>query len=76
MIGALNSLNVLRSWAVVVAQVEEHRKTDLEGPSSIPGGSWAFFLFSPSYQWRVHNQVPRGGATLLIFLSKMLRCAA
>ena len=64
-------------WAVVVAQVVAHRTTDREVPGSIPTGSWGFFLFSTlSYQKCVLNQVPRGGATLLIFLIKMLSCAA
>ena len=44
--------------------------------SLIPAGSWAFFS-SLSFQKCVLNQVPRGRATLLIFLDKkMFACAA
>ena len=65
----------MQVWAVVVGQVVAHRTTDREVPGSIPTGSWAFFS-SLSYQKCVLNQVPRGGASLLIFLHKMLSCAA
>ena len=55
-----------------------HRTTDREVQGSIPTGSWAFFLlslsllfpFSSVNQWCVLNQVPRGGATLLLFPKK------
>ena len=47
----------------------------LRGPGLIPAGSRAFFS-SQSYQMFVLNQVPDGGATLLIFLHKLLSCAA
>ena len=46
---------------MVVAQVVAHQAA---------AGSWAFFsLFSflSFNQWFVLNQVPRGGATLLVF---------
>ena len=60
--------------AVVVPQVVAHQTTDREVSSSIPTGSWAFsliFFLQSLNQWCVLNQVPRGGATLLIFqLSK------
>ena len=55
---------------VVVAQVVGHRTTDREVLSLIPAGSWAFFfsfLAISLNQWWVLNQVPHGGATLLIF---------
>ena len=56
---------------MVVAQVVAHRTTDQEVLGSIPTGSWAFFsslLFPISLnQWFILNQVPHGGATLLIF---------
>ena len=73
------SLPILQSTsegfrAAVVAQVVAHRTTDREILGLIPAGS--FFLFSLSYQKCVLNQVPRGGATLLIFLHKMLSCPA
>ena len=54
-----------------LAEVVACRTTDREFPSLFPTGSWAFFFSSLSflslYQWCVLNQVPRGGATLLIF---------
>ena len=62
-------------WAVVVAQVVAHWTTDWEVLGSISAGSWAFFS-SLSYQKCVLNQVPRGGASLLIFLYKMFSCEA
>ena len=55
----------------MVAQVVAHWSMDREVLGSIPARSWAFFS-SLSYQKCVLNQVPRGGATLLIFLHKML----
>ena len=43
---------------------------DIEVMGSNPVGCWDFFLFlSLSFQKCVLNQVPNGGATLLIFLS-------
>ena len=57
--------------AVVVAQVVAYRTTDREVLGLIPAGSWDFFIFfipskvSP-------QQVPHGGATILILLFKML----
>ena len=59
--------------AVVVGQVVTHRTTDREVLGLIPTGSWAFFSIL-SYQQCVLNQVPHGGATLLIFLFK--KCLA
>ena len=66
----------------MVAQAVAHRTTDREVRGSNPAaaGSWAFFsLFSflSFILWRVLNQVPRGGATLLVlnFLRKM-KCLA
>ena len=64
------------TWDVVVAQAVAHQTTDRKVASSIPAaaGSWAFtlvylYLFSilSFYQWCVLNQVPHGGATLLVF---------
>ena len=57
--------------AVVVAQLVAHWTTDREVPGSIPAESWAFFS-SLSCHKCVLNQVPRGGATLLIFIHKCL----
>ena len=64
-------------WAVVVAQVVAHRTTNREIPGSIPTVGWAFFscIFLFSFLSRqslngVLNQVPRGGATLLLFPKK------
>ena len=48
---------------------------DREVPGLITAGSWAFFLFYLSYQKGVLNQVPHGGATLLIFLYNV-KCLA
>ena len=52
---------------MVVAQVVAHRTTDREIVGLIPAGS-----SSLSHQKCVLNKVPRGGATLLIFLLKCL----
>ena len=52
------------SWSVVVVKWLEWRSVNLEVPSLNPPGSRAFF--SPSIN--VLNQVPQGGATLLVFL--------
>ena len=60
---------------MVVAQVVAHLTTDREALGLNPAGSRAFFS-SQSYQMFVLNQVPDGGATLLIFLHKLLSCAA
>ena len=62
-----------RAWAVVVAQVVAHRTTDIEVPSLIPTGSWAFFsslsYFSISGGSLIRS--PQRGATQLILqLSK------
>ena len=64
---------MLSKGAVVVAQVVAHQTTDREVPGLIPTGSWAFSLvsFSSVNEWRVLNQVPRGGATLLLFPKKI-----
>ena len=61
--------------AVVVAQVVAHQTTDWEVLGSIPARSRVFFS-TVSYQKCVLNKVPRGGATQLIFLHKMLSCTA
>ena len=59
--------------AIVVAQVVARRTSDREVPGSKPAaatGSWAFlslFSFLSFDQWCALNQVPRGGATLLVF---------
>ena len=61
---------------MLVAQVVAHRIMDREVMDLIPAGSLAFFS-SLSYQKCVRNQVPRGGASLLVFIfQKMLSCAA
>ena len=57
--------------AVVVAQEVAHRTTDQEVPGSDPTGRWAFFL--SLFSFLSFNQVPCGGATLLVFqLSKKI----
>ena len=69
----LKYISYLSVGAVVVAQVVVHRTSDQKVLGSIPAGSWAFFS-SLSYQKCVLNQVPHGGASLLIFLFK--KCLA
>ena len=66
---------VLLARAVVVAQVVAHRLRIERSQIRFPPGSWAFFS-SLSYRKCVLNQVPRGGASQLIFLFKMLSSAA
>ena len=68
-------LSFLYKSAMVVAPVVAHLTTEREVPGSIPAGSWAFFS-SLSYQKHYVNQVLYGGASLLIFLYKMISCAA
>ena len=46
----------------------EHTPRDRVVVGSNPAGCWAFFFSSLSYQECVLNQVPHGGATLLIYL--------
>ena len=65
--------SILLNVAVVVVQVEAHRTTDREVRGSILPGNC---FFSISYQKCVLNQVPCGSVSLLIFLYKMLSCAA
>ena len=50
----------------------EHMPHDRYDVGSNSAGFRAFFLSSLSYQKCVLNQVPRGGATPLIFLLKIL----
>ena len=67
-------IHLTPNWPVVVAQVVAHQTMNREVQGLIPAGSWVFF-FAISYQKCVLNQVPGGGATLLIFLHKKLSCA-
>ena len=47
----------------------EHMLHDREVMGSNPVGCWVFS--SLPYQWCILNQVPHGGATLLIFFKKI-----
>ena len=71
----IRSLLIYKQVASGCSTAVEHMPQDREIVCSNPSGSGAFFA-SLSYQKLIVNQVPHGGASLLIFLFKKYTCLA